>query len=209
MIIQELIEVLEAYGQETKVDFISSDANSNYDVEPAFNYNKEDNLLEIDCHLPDFNFENLEDSEENENLAYENKQMGDFLEALGLSVEDISNLVIIGDKQQREKALKKVKQVPVIYPNRSDAQVPLEKAESSKIAQILEIELDSLDDDVFSLLELLNSDKIISIVDFMDYDTEAFYGEDIASKWNQFRNFVRQSGVKYITLVKDGEILKG
>lgn len=122
MIIQELIEVLEAYGQETKVDFISSDANSNYDVEPAFNYNKDCNLLEIDCHLPDFNFENLEDSEENENLAYENKQMGDFLEVLGLSVEDISNLVINGDKQQREKALKKVKQVPVIYTNRSNAQ---------------------------------------------------------------------------------------
>ena len=32
-------------------------------------------VLEIDCHLPDFNFENVEDSE---NLAYENKKMGDF-----------------------------------------------------------------------------------------------------------------------------------
>ena len=76
-------------------------------------------VLEIDCHLPDFNFENVEDSE---NLAYENKQMGDFLEMLGLSVEDIGNLVINGDKQQKAKALKKVKQVPVIYTNRSNAQ---------------------------------------------------------------------------------------
>lgn len=62
------------------------------------------------------------ESELEENLAYENKQMGDFLESLGLSVEDISNLVINGDKQQQQKALNKVKQVPVIYTNRINAQ---------------------------------------------------------------------------------------
>lgn len=88
-----------------------------------------------------------------------------------------------------------------------DGLTPMQKAESSKIAQILEIEIDALDSDVFSLLELLNSSQIVSIKDFIDYDAEFLYGESVVSKWNQFKKFVRQSGVKYITLTKDGESL--
>lgn len=36
--------------------------------------------------------------EENENLAYENKKMGDFLELLGLSIDDITDIVIHGEQ---------------------------------------------------------------------------------------------------------------
>ncbi|MEV9478303.1 hypothetical protein [Aliarcobacter butzleri] len=83
----------------------------------------------------------------------------------------------------------------------------IQKAQSSNITQILEIEIDALDSDVFSLLELLNSSEIVPIKDFIDYDAEFLYGEPVASKWNQFKNFVKQSGVKYLTLVKDGKPL--
>ena len=83
----------------------------------------------------------------------------------------------------------------------------IEKAQSSSISKILEIEIDALDSDVFSLLELLNSSEIVPIEDFIDYDAEFLYGESVASKWNQFKNFVHQSGVKYITLTKNGNLL--
>lgn len=33
----------------------------------------------------------------NENLAYENKKMGDFLELIGLSIDDITDVVIHGE----------------------------------------------------------------------------------------------------------------
>ena len=84
----------------------------------------------------------------------------------------------------------------------------IEKAQSSSISKILEIEIDALDSDVFSLLELLNSSEIVPIEDFIDYDAEFLYGESVASKWNQFKNFVHQSGVKYLTLVKDNKLVK-
>jgi hypothetical protein len=42
-------------------------------------------------------------------LPYENKQMGDFLELLGLSSEDITNLVVNGDKSQNILAIEKIK----------------------------------------------------------------------------------------------------
>ena len=83
----------------------------------------------------------------------------------------------------------------------------IQKAQSSNITQILEIEIDALDSDVFSLLELLNSNQIVSIEDFIDYDAEFLYGESVSSKWNQFKNFIHQSGVKYITLTKNGNLL--
>ena len=41
----------------------------------------------------------------------------------------------------------------------------IQKAQSSNVTQILEIEIDALDSDVFSLLELLNSNQIVSIKD--------------------------------------------
>ena len=88
-----------------------------------------------------------------------------------------------------------------------DGLAPLEKAESSKIAQILEIEIGAIDNDVFSLLKLVSSDKIILIKDFINFNAENLYEESVASKWNQFKSFVQQSGVKYITLVKNGEQL--
>ena len=83
----------------------------------------------------------------------------------------------------------------------------IEKAQSSSISKILEIEIDALDSDVFRLLELLNSSQIISIKDFIDYDAKFLYGESVSSKWNQFKNFIHQSGVKYITLTKNGNLL--
>ena len=49
------------------------------------------------------------DNDEYENLAYENKQMGDFLESLGFTPDDITSLIINGDAQQKAKALKKAK----------------------------------------------------------------------------------------------------
>ena len=83
----------------------------------------------------------------------------------------------------------------------------IQKAQSSNVTQILEIEIDALDSDVFSLLELLNSNQIVSIKDFIDYDAEFLYGESVSSKWNQFKNFIQQSGVKYIALTKNGNLL--
>ena len=38
-----------------------------------------------------------EQKELNENLAYENKKMGDFLELIGLSIDDITDVVIHGE----------------------------------------------------------------------------------------------------------------
>ncbi|WP_418181307.1 hypothetical protein ACNSOL_12430 (plasmid) [Aliarcobacter lanthieri] len=83
----------------------------------------------------------------------------------------------------------------------------IQKTESSTISTILEIEIDTFDPDVFSLLELLNSSQIVSIKDFIDYDAEFLYGESVASKWNQFKKFVLQSGAKYITLTKNKKLL--
>lgn len=84
----------------------------------------------------------------------------------------------------------------------------IQKAQSSNVTQILEIEIDALDSDVFSLLELLNSNQIVSIKDFIDYDAKFLYGESVSSKWNQFKNFIQQSGVKYIALTKNGNLFQ-
>ncbi|MGJ0495105.1 hypothetical protein [Aliarcobacter cryaerophilus] len=48
-------------------------------------------------------------SELEEHLAYENKQMGDFLESLGFTPDDITSLIINGDISQKAKALKRAK----------------------------------------------------------------------------------------------------
>lgn len=39
-----------------------------------------------------------EQKELNENLAYENKKMGDFLELLGLTIDEITDIVINGEQ---------------------------------------------------------------------------------------------------------------
>lgn len=39
-----------------------------------------------------------ESKEENKNLAYENKKMGDFLELIGLTVDDITDNIIHGEQ---------------------------------------------------------------------------------------------------------------
>ena len=36
--------------------------------------------------------------DENENLAYENKKMGDFLELIGLTIDEITDIVINGEQ---------------------------------------------------------------------------------------------------------------
>ena len=48
-------------------------------------------------------------SEMENTLAYENKQMGDFLESLGFTPDDITSLIINGDAAQKAKALKRAK----------------------------------------------------------------------------------------------------
>ena len=48
-------------------------------------------------------------SELEDHLAYENKQMGDFLESLGFTPDDITSLIINGDISQKAKALKRAK----------------------------------------------------------------------------------------------------
>lgn len=47
--------------------------------------------------------------EELENLAYENKRMGDFLERLGLSINDITDFIINGNDQDWLDAIELVK----------------------------------------------------------------------------------------------------
>ena len=39
-----------------------------------------------------------EQKELNENLTYENKKMGDFLELLGLTIDEITDIVINGEQ---------------------------------------------------------------------------------------------------------------
>lgn len=51
-------------------------------------------------------FEELKD--ENENLAYENKKMGDFLELLGLTIDDITDIVI-NEEQMNLDIIKKIR----------------------------------------------------------------------------------------------------
>ena len=75
-----------------------------------------------------------------ENLAYENKQMGDFLESLGFTPDDITSLIINGDATQKTKALKRAK-------------APFEIKVNSTLAQKL---LDLLND------ELLHSDTLFT-----------------------------------------------
>lgn len=48
-------------------------------------------------------------SEDEDNLSYENKKMGDFLESIGLTPDEITDLVINGDKKQLEEAFYKAK----------------------------------------------------------------------------------------------------
>ena len=73
------------------------------------------------------------DNDEYENLAYENKQMGDFLESLGFTPDDITSLIINGDAQQKAKALKRAK-------------APLEVKVNSTLSQKL---LDLLNEKLF------------------------------------------------------------
>lgn len=44
--------------------------------------------------------------DENENLAYENRRMGDFLEQLGYSIDTITDLIINGRQEDWEELLK-------------------------------------------------------------------------------------------------------
>lgn len=46
--------------------------------------------------------------DENENLAYENKKMGDFLELLGLTIDDITDIVINGEQMNLD-IIKKIR----------------------------------------------------------------------------------------------------
>ncbi len=46
--------------------------------------------------------------DENENLAYENKKMGDFLELLGLTIDDITDIVI-NEEQMNLDIIKKIR----------------------------------------------------------------------------------------------------
>jgi hypothetical protein len=43
--------------------------------------------------------------EENENLAYENKRMGDFLEFLGFTPSEITDFIINGGENEWENAI--------------------------------------------------------------------------------------------------------
>ena len=73
------------------------------------------------------------DNDEYENLAYENKQMGNFLESLGFTPDDITSLIINGDFSQKAKALKRAK-------------APLEVKVNSTLSQKL---LDLLNEKLF------------------------------------------------------------
>ncbi len=73
------------------------------------------------------------DNDEYENLAYENKQMGDFLESLGFTPDEIISLIINGDFSQKAKALKRAK-------------APLEVKVNSTLSQKL---LDLLNEKLF------------------------------------------------------------
>lgn len=46
--------------------------------------------------------------DENENLAYENKKMGDFLELIGLTIDEITDIVINGEQMNLD-IIKKIK----------------------------------------------------------------------------------------------------
>lgn len=46
--------------------------------------------------------------DENENLAYENKKMGDFLELIGLTIDDITDIVINGEQENLD-IIKKIR----------------------------------------------------------------------------------------------------
>ena len=46
--------------------------------------------------------------DENENLAYENKKMGDFLELIGLTIDEITDIVINGEQENLD-IIKKIR----------------------------------------------------------------------------------------------------
>lgn len=46
--------------------------------------------------------------DENENLAYENKKMGNFLELIGLTIDEITDIVINGEQMNLD-IIKKIK----------------------------------------------------------------------------------------------------
>lgn len=46
--------------------------------------------------------------DENENLAYENKKMGDFLELIGLTIDDITDIAINGEQENLD-IIKKIR----------------------------------------------------------------------------------------------------
>lgn len=73
-------------------------------------------------------------NDELENLAYENKRMGDFLELLGLSLDNITDMVINGDENQIKEAINLIK-IPLVFDVKN------------QIAQDI---LDILNDDLFS-----------------------------------------------------------
>lgn len=49
-----------------------------------------------------------------ENMTYENKKMGDFLELIGLSVDDITDIVIHGEAINMELCKKIKNKIPVL-----------------------------------------------------------------------------------------------
>ncbi len=49
------------------------------------------------------------DSQEYENICYENKQMGEFLQKLGFAPDDITSYIINGSEDDIEKMINKIK----------------------------------------------------------------------------------------------------
>lgn len=81
-----------------------------YDINDSILAGNFTGRIEIDGKFYEWEVEESISPDEIENLTYENKKMGDFLQKLGFTPDDITTLIING-----EKALKRVKEPYSVY----------------------------------------------------------------------------------------------
>ena len=97
------------------MDLTAENVSFIYDINDSILAGNFTGRIEIDGKFYEWQVEASISPEEIDNLTYENKKMGDFLQKLGFTPDDITTLIINGDKVQKEKALKKVKEPYSVY----------------------------------------------------------------------------------------------
>lgn len=91
------------------IDLTAENDSFIYDINDSILAGNFTGRIEIDGKFYEWEVEESISPEEIENLTYANKKMGDFLEKLGFSSDEITSYIINGSKEESEEMLKRAR----------------------------------------------------------------------------------------------------